>query len=302
MSLLVVGSMALDTVKTPFGEIKEGLGGSATFFSVAASFFTDVKLVAIVGEDFPKEHLNFLTERGIDLEGLTHSFGKTFRWQGEYTDQMNEAKTLKTDLNVFETFHPKLPVSYQNIPYLFLANIEPGLQMDVLQQVKSAKLTACDTMNFWIESSRERLKNTLANVDLAIINEGEARALSSERNLMKAAKTILAMGPERLIIKRGEYGAMMFTKNSVFAVPAYPLETVSDPTGAGDSFAGGLMGYLASKDSLDDNTFRQAVLYGSVMASFSVEAFSLDRMRTLTEDEINVRYTAFQELTAYESV
>jgi sugar/nucleoside kinase (ribokinase family) len=302
MSLLVVGSVALDTVKTPFGEIQEGLGGSATYFSTAASFLTDVNLVAVVGEDFPAEHVDFLEKRGVNLEGLTHSFGKTFRWQGEYGDQLNEAKTIKTDLNVFQSFHPKLPSSYRHIPYLFLGNIDPALQMDVICQVVSPTLTACDTMNFWIDGRREALLDTLRKVDVAIINEGEARALSGERNLMKAAKTILAMGPTRLIIKRGEYGAMMFTKGKVFTAPAYPLETVLDPTGAGDSFAGGLMGYLAESGKTDDQTFRQAIICGSVMASFCVEEFSLDRMRTLTQDEIKTRSAAFLDLTTYESI
>ncbi len=300
MSLLVVGSVALDTVKTPFGEIQEGLGGSATYFAIAASFFTDVKLVAIVGEDFPEEHIDLLKKRGIDLEGLTRGFGKTFRWRGEYSYQLNEAKTLKTDLNVFESFRPKLPSSYVRVPYLFLANIDPGLQLDVLQKISSPRLTACDTMNFWIEGSRDRLLKTLGEVDVVLINEGEARALSREMNLVKAAKTILSMGPKRLVIKRGEYGALMFHGKKVFAVPAYPLENVFDPTGAGDSFAGGFMGYLAEKGTLNDKIFRQAAIYGSAMASFCVEAFSIDRMRKLTEDDIQRRYAKFMDLTTYE--
>ncbi len=303
MSLLVVGSVAFDTVRTPFGEITEGLGGSATYFATAASFFTDVRLVAVVGEDFPKEHIAFLKQRRIDLAGLEHSMGKTFRWRGEYGYQLNEAKTLQTDLNVFQTFHPKLPFSYTNTPYVFLANIDPVLQLDVMKQVSSAKLIACDTMNFWIDGNKEGLVKTLAGVDILIINEGETRALSGEFNLVKAANKILSLGPKALIVKRGEYGALMFNGKKIFTVPAYPLESVFDPTGAGDSFAGGLMGYLAQNapdGRIGDKVLRQAAIYGSVMASFCVEAFSLDRMRSLTQDDIRRRYAEFVDLSSYE--
>ncbi|MEK7285798.1 MAG: PfkB family carbohydrate kinase [Nitrospirota bacterium] len=303
MSLLVVGSVALDTVKTPFGNIQEGLGGSATYFATAASFFTDVRLVAVIGEDFPNEHLQFLKERGIDLSGLEHSLGKTFRWCGEYGYKLNEAKTLQTDLNVFESFRPKLPPSYANTPYLFLANIDPTLQWDVMQQVVGRKLTACDTMNFWIEGNREALIKTLSGVDILMINEGEARALSGEFNLAKAAQVIILFGPRALIVKRGEYGALMFNGSKIFAVPAYPLENVFDPTGAGDSFAGGMMGYIAQNapsGEVSDRILRQAAIYGSAIASFCVEAFSLDRLRSLTQDDIQKRYKEFEELTSYE--
>jgi len=303
MSLLVVGSVALDTVETPFGEIKEGLGGSATYFSTAASFFTDVQLVAVIGEDFPEAHINFLKERKIDIAGLERNMGQTFRWKGEYGYQLNEAKTLKTDLNVFESFRPKLPLSYTKADYLFLGNIDPSLQFDVMKQVVKPKLIACDTMNFWISGSRDGLVKTLAGVDILMINEGEARALSCEFNLMKAAKVILALGPKTLIVKRGEYGALMFNGKKIFAVPAYPLESVFDPTGAGDSFAGGFMGVVAqnaNNGDISDTTLRQAAIYGSVMASFCVEAFSLDRMRSLTQDDIKRRYIEFQDLTGYE--
>ncbi len=303
MSLLVVGSVALDTVKTPFGTIEEGLGGSATYFATAASFFTDVQLVAVIGEDFPEEHINFLKERKIDLAGLERNMGQTFRWKGEYGYQLNEAKTLQTDLNVFESFRPKLPVSYTKAPYLFLGNIDPRLQFDVMNQVIGPKVIACDTMNFWIGGNRDGLVKTLAGVHILMINEGEARALSGEFNLVKAAKVILSLGPKTLIVKRGEYGALMFNGNKIFAVPAYPLESVFDPTGAGDSFAGGFMGVIAQNaDSGDisDKTLRQAAIYGSVMASFCVEAFSLSRMRTLTQDDIKRRYIEFKDLTGYE--
>lgn len=302
MSLLVVGSVAFDSVKTPFGEVEEVLGGSATYFSTAASYFTAVSLVAVVGEDFPETHLSFLKSRGINLDGLERSAGRTFRWKGEYTYQLNEAKTLQTELNVFQSFRPKLPPSYRDASLVFLANIDPELQSDVLSQVKSPKLVACDTMNFWIEGKREALIKTLASVDILIINDGEARELAGEVNLVKAAKKIRAYGPKILVVKQGEYGALMFNGEAVFSAPAYPLENVFDPTGAGDSFAGGFMGYLSTCGALNDAAIRQAVIYGSTMASFNVEAFSLDRMRSLKQEEINTRYQAFKALTAFENV
>ncbi len=311
MSLLVVGSVALDSVKTPFGEADEVLGGSATYFSTAASYFTPVKLVAVVGEDFPKAHLEFLKERGIDFEGLEHRPGRTFRWKGEYGYQLNEAKTLDTQLNVFESFHPQLPPAYRDASFVFLANIDPELQLDVLKQVKRPKLVACDTMNFWIEGKRDALVKTLGEVDILIINDGEARELAREVNLVKVAKKILSFGPKTLIIKRGEYGALMFNNKTTFSAPAYPLENVFDPTGAGDSFAGGFMGFLSyvlgeekggEKGEIDDATIRQAVIYGSVMASFNVEAFSLDRMRSLTQEKIQSRYREFKTLTFFENI
>ncbi|MCG3111551.1 MAG: PfkB family carbohydrate kinase [Candidatus Manganitrophus sp.] len=301
MSLLVVGSVAFDSVKTPFGEAKEVLGGSATYFSTAASYFTEVKLVAVVGEDFPESHLAFLKEKGVDFEGLERRPGRTFRWRGEYGYQLNEAKTLDTQLNVFESFRPKLPSSYRDASVVFLANIDPELQLDVLKQVKQPKLVACDTMNFWIGGKRDALIKTLGEVDILIINDGEARELAGEFNLVKVAKKILSFGPKILIIKRGEYGALMFNGQTTFAAPALPLENVFDPTGAGDSFAGGFMGYLSQNGTMNEAALRQAVIYGSVMASFNVEAFSLDRMRTLTREEINARYKEFQSLTFFES-
>lgn len=302
MSLLVVGSVAFDSVKTPFGEANDVLGGSATYFSTAASYFTGVKLVAVVGKDFPDEHLAFLKERGIDLEGLEQAPGRTFRWRGEYSYQLNEAKTLDTELNVFQSFRPNLPTSYRTASFVFLANIDPSLQLDVLNQVDRPKLVACDTMNFWIEGKRDQLIKTLGSVDILIINDGEARELAEEVNLVKAAKKILSYGPKTLVIKQGEYGALMFNEGSIFSAPAYPLEDVFDPTGAGDSFAGGFMGYLSKCGEVNDATIRQAVIYGSTMASFNVEAFSLDRMRSLKQDEIVTRYQAFKELTFFEKM
>lgn len=311
MSLLVVGSVALDSVRTPFGEAEEVLGGSATYFSTAASYFTGVNLVAVVGEDFPEVHLDFLKERGIDFGGLERQAGRTFRWRGEYGYQLNEAKTLDTQLNVFESFRPNLPPSYRDASFVFLANIDPELQLDVLNQVKRPKLVACDTMNYWIEGKREALIKTLGEVDILIINDGEARELAREVNLVKVAKKILSYGPKILIIKRGEYGSLMFNGKTTFAAPAYPLENVFDPTGAGDSFAGGFMGYLSKtlgsngwsgKEPISDAAIRQAVIYGSVMASFNVEAFSLDRMRSLDQEKIMARFQEFRSLTFFENV
>ncbi len=302
MSLLVVGSVAFDSVKTPFGEAEEVLGGSATYFSTAASYFTEVSLVAVVGEDFPEEHLNFLKGRGINIDGIERSSGRTFRWKGEYSYQLNEAKTLETQLNVFESFHPDLPESYRDLPVVFLANIDPNLQLEVLKQVKKPKLTACDTMNFWIEGKLDALIETLASVDILIINDGEARELAQEVNLVKAAKKIMAYGPGILVVKQGEYGALMFNGDTIFSAPAFPLEEVFDPTGAGDSFAGGFMGHLATCNEIDDAAIRQAVVYGSTMASFNVEAFSLDRMRALKQEEIKSRFQAFKALTSFENI
>ena len=302
MSLLVVGSVAFDSVKTPFGEAEEVLGGSATYFATAASYFTEVNLVAVVGEDFPDAHLAFLKEKGIDLTGLERAPGRTFRWRGEYSYQLNEAKTLDTELNVFQSFQPRLPERYRQSRFVFLANIDPALQRSVLDQVERPELVASDTMNFWIEGKREALIATLGAVDILLINDGEARELAQEVNLVKAAKRILAFGPKTLVIKQGEYGALMFNGGSIFSAPAYPLEDVFDPTGAGDSFAGGFMGYLSRCRHFDDAAIRQAVIYGSTMASFNVEAFSLDRMRSLRQDEIASRYQAFKALTFFEKM
>ena len=314
MSLLVVGSVALDSVETPFGKVREVLGGSATYFSVAASYFTEVQLVAVVGEDFPQEHIELLKTAKVDISGLQKEPGRTFRWEGEYGFQLNEAKTLNTELNVFETFKPQLADHLKSPDLVFLANIDPGLQREVLHQVKRPLVVACDTMNFWISGRREALLATLKEVDVVIINDGEARELAGEVNLIKAAQLILQLGPRTLIIKRGEYGVLLFSGHTIFAAPAYPMESVFDPTGAGDSFAGGFMGYLArllakghlkSKQSaagpfsLDEEALRSAVVIGSVMASFNVESFSLDRLRGLTWSEIKKRFQEFQKMTTF---
>ena len=302
MGIVVVGTVAFDTIETPFGRGENVLGGSATYFSTSASFFTDVSLVAVVGEDFPDEHVAFLTSRDIDITGLSRIPGKTFHWSGKYGYDLNEAQTLDTQLNVLSEFRPDLPESYRDAEYLFLANIDPDLQLEVLRQVRNPRLVACDTMNFWISSKPEALRKVLQKVDIVVINEGEARQFTGEANLVKAARQIVALGCKRLVIKRGEYGVLMFTSESVFAAPAYPLEDVYDPTGAGDTFAGGFMGYLANTGNLSDEGVRQAIIFGSVMASFNVEDFSLDRMKRLTYPEIEARYRSFKALTHFQGL
>ncbi|MFC1778960.1 PfkB family carbohydrate kinase [Thermodesulfobacteriota bacterium] len=302
MDILVIGSVAFDSVETPFGRGDDVLGGSATYFSTSASFFTGVQLVAVVGDDFPEEHKEFLSSRGVDLAGLQTRPGETFRWKGRYGYDLNEAQTLETHLNVFETFHPQLPESYRKAEYVFLANIDPELQLEVLNQVERPKLIACDTMNFWIEGKREALVRTLGHVDILVINEAEVRQLADEANLVKASRAVLAMGPKTLVVKRGEYGVLVFTEHSIFSAPAYPLEEVFDPTGAGDTFAGGFMGYLAATNNLSDETIRKATVFGSVMASFTVEDFSLNRLRKLSWSEVEERFRRFQALTAFEGL
>ena len=299
MDILVIGSVAFDSVETPFGRGDSVLGGSATYFATSASFFTGVQLVAVVGDDFPEEPRQFLSARGVDLSGLQTQPGQTFRWKGRYGYDLNEAQTLETHLNVFETFHPQLPRSYRQAKYVFLANIDPELQLEVLQQVDRPQLIACDTMNFWIEGKREALVRTLGHVDILVINESEARQLAGQANLVKASRAILDMGPKTLVVKRGEYGVLVFSEHSIFSAPAYPLEEVFDPTGAGDTFAGGFMGYLAATDNPCEETIRKATVFGSVMASFTVEDFSLGRLRRLTWPEIEDRFRRFQALTAF---
>lgn len=302
MGIVVVGTVAFDTVETPFGRGENVLGGSATYFSTSASFFTDVSLVAVVGEDFPAEHISFLKSRDINTDGLQRIPGKTFHWTGKYGYDLNEAQTLDTQLNVLTEFRPDLPESYRDADYLFLANIDPDLQMEVLDQMRRPKLVACDTMNFWIASKPEALKKVLQKVDIVVINEGEARQFTSQSNLVKAAREIIALGCKRLVVKRGEYGVLMFTADSMFAAPAYPLEEVFDPTGAGDTFAGGFMGYLANTGDLSEEGIRQAIIFGSVMASFNVEDFSLDRMKRLEYREIEARYRSFKALTNFRDI
>ena len=300
MSIVVVGSVALDSVETPVGKVEAALGGSATYFSVAASFFTkEVKLVGVVGDDFPQEHVDFLQSRGIDLAGLERVSGKTFHWSGRYGDNLNVAETLSTELNVFETFAPKLPESYRDTKYVFLANINPELQLDVLKQVRNTGLVVCDTMNLWISERKAELLDTIKNVDIFVLNDAEACQLTGESNLNRAAKRLLECGPDRVIIKKGEHGAATFTRTSYFSAPAYPLEEIFDPTGAGDTFAGGFLGYLASTDDLSESNIRKAIIYGTVLASFDVEDFSLNRQRSLTNAEIEARFAEMRAITQF---
>ena len=294
-----MGSVALDSVETPYGMVDNALGGSAVYFSVSASYFTDVGVVAVIGRDFPEDHLNFLKSKRIDLRGLKREPGLTFHWKGRYSGDLNEAETIDTQLNVFEDFRPYIPEEYRESSVVFLANIDPELQLNVLEQVKRPKLTICDTMNFWIEGKLEQLKEIVKRVDILIINEGEVRQLSRETNLIKAYQKISSCGPKVLVIKQGSYGALLFTPSSVFSAPAYPLEELSDPTGAGDCFAGGFVGYLAKSQDTAEGELRKAVIYGSVMASFNVEDFSLGRLKTLTIDEIEKRFESFRKLTQF---
>ena len=297
VSILVVGSVFFDTIETLHGKAERALGGAATYFAVAASFFAPVRMVAAVGEDFPSEEMEFLSRRGIDLTGLQRRPGLTGYWAGRYHEDMNQRDTLQLDLNVFADFRPQLPASYRDTQYVFLANIDPRLQAMVLDQLPAPGLIGCDTMNHWISGSRSELEQLLGRVHVLVINDEEARLLSGERNVVRAARRLLAMGPGRVLIKRGEYGVIQFAANSVFAVPAFPLEEVFDPTGAGDSFAGGFMGELARSGDTSEAGLRRAIVYGSVVASFVVEDFGLNRLRTVTKDEIDHRYRQFVSLT-----
>ena len=299
MSVLVVGSVAFDSVETPLGRVNEVLGGSASYFSLAARFFTLVQMVAVVGEDFPEENLDMFRKFNINIQGLQRVEGKTFRWQGKYGTALNEAKTLNTELNVFENFRPEIPDSYQNTDYVFLGNIDPLLQKQVVAQMKSPKLVICDTMNYWIESRLPELREVLKLVDILIINDGEARMLTDEHNLNVAAKKIIEWGPRVLVVKKGEYGVSMYDSKSIFSAPAYPLCAVLDPTGAGDSFAGGFVGFLAKSGEINNQTLRRAVIYGSVLASFNVEEFSLNRLISLKYSEIEERFLQFKQLTEF---
>jgi sugar/nucleoside kinase (ribokinase family) len=302
MSILVVGSVAYDTVETPFGRAEKVLGGSASFFSVAAAFFAPVNLVAVVGDDFSPQAMAAFQGRPIDLEGLERTAGKTFHWQGKYSYDLNSRETVCTDLNVFEFFKPRIPERYRRSEHVFLGNIDPVLQRQVLDQVERPRLVACDTMNFWISGKPEEVRRTLAAVDILLINDAEARQLSGEWNVVKAARAIRALGPHTLVIKKGEHGVLMFSEEGSFAAPAYPLEEVFDPTGAGDTFAGGFLGYLAGTPKVDEAALRRAVVMGSTLASFCVEAFSLDRLLTLSRPEIDARYRLFKRLTHFEEV
>jgi cytidine kinase len=302
MSVTVVGSIAFDAVRTPFGSRERMLGGAATHFALAASFFDEVRAVGPVGDDFTDEDMAVLQTRGTvtdDVERVPG--GKTFFWSGEYADNLNSRETLVTDLNVFEHFEPKLSEASRAAETVFLANIHPDLQRAVHEQCTQARFVAMDTMNMWIEVTRPSLELTIAGVDCLIVNDEEVKQLTDEPNLVRAARAVMDMGPRFVIAKQGEYGAALFTRESFFALPAYPLETVNDPTGAGDSFAGGFLGYLASQDAEDDATLRRAMTYGSVLASFNVEEFGTERVQRLTRDEIDARFEEFRRMTALES-
>jgi sugar/nucleoside kinase (ribokinase family) len=302
LGLLVVGSVAFDTVETPFGRVKDALGGSAVYISVAASYFTaPVRLVAVVGGDFPKEHMQFLEERNIDLDGLQIiREGKTFRWGGRYHYDLNMRDSLYTELNVFEQFNPTIPNGFKRSAYVCLGNIDPLLQRQVLDRLSKPRLVVGDTMNYWIESKPKELSETLKVMDVLVVNESEARLLAHEPNLIKAAKRIIGMGPRIVIVKKGEHGALLVTEETIFSAPAYPLENLYDPTGAGDAFAGGFVGWLARTDDLSPENLKRAVIYGSALASFCVEKFSIDGLRDLTYLQIQDRYRSFMQLSRFD--
>jgi sugar/nucleoside kinase (ribokinase family) len=307
MSILAVGSVAFDSIATPSGRVDNVLGGSATYFSLAASYFTDVRLVAVVGEDFTAGHESVFQKHKIDTRGLEHAKGKTFRWGGHYLENLNEAKTDFTDLNVFEKFQPQIPREYMDTKFLFLGNIHPTLQTAVRSNMQQVRLTGCDTMNYWIQGSRPDLVETLKLVDVLLINDGQAKMLAGENNLPRAANKVLAMGPQALVIKHGEYGATIFFREGAFGIgrhpfraPALPIEEVKDPTGAGDSFAGGFMGYIASQEQLNREVLKRGLFYGGVMGSFAVERFGTERLQSLTREEIDARFQIFRELTHLE--
>lgn len=304
MSILVVGSVAFDNITTPSGSVENILGGAATHFALAASFFTEVRVVAVVGDDFTAEHENVLKKRGIDTRGIERASGKTFRWGGRYTDNLNEAKTDFTDLNVFEQFQPKIPKAYADTQFLFLANIHPSLQAAVRHEMDGVRLTGGDTMNFWINKTPHELAEMLKLVNVLLINDTEAKMIAHETNLPRAAQKVLAMGPQALVIKHGEYGATIFFREGAFGIgrhpfraPSLPIEEVKDPTGAGDSFAGGFMGYIASQGDINREVLKRALFYGGVMGSFTVERFGTERLQELTREEIDARFQVFRELT-----
>ncbi len=302
MSLLIVGSVALDTVETPFGKVKDALGGSAVYSSIAASYFTQPSLIAVVGTDFPKKYIKLLNKHNIDTSGLGQVEGRTFRWSGHYMYDLNSATTLDTQLNVFKDFNPKIPKQYKNIKKIFLGNIDPQLQYSVYKQMSNTEIVACDTMNFWIKNKSKELKKLLKVIDIFLVNEAEVRQLAQESNIIKAAKYVLKMGPKVLIVKRGEYGAMCFSNNSMFAVPSYPLENVFDPTGAGDSFAGGFMGYVVKSKNVNEQVLRQGIILGSVMGSFCVENFSIRGIVNKKYKQIVDRCCEIKKLTHFENI
>jgi ribokinase len=299
LGVLIVGSIAFDSIETPFGKVEDVLGGAATYAATAASLFTDVQLVGVVGQDFPQEHLDFLRGRGVDLKGVQVAEGKTFRWSGYYDFDLNTAHTRDTQLNVFEHFDPQIPEEYRDAEYVFLANINPELQLRVLDQVRKPKLVLCDTMNLWIHLSKDKVLEVLRRVDVALMNDGEARQLFETPSLVRAGRRLLEAGPKVGIIKKGEHGALLFSKNTFFAAPSYPLEEVLDPTGAGDSFAGGLAGFVAYTNDPSVENLRKGIVYGSIVASFNVEDFSLNALRRIVPEDVARRYEEFVEMTQF---
>jgi len=295
----VVGTVAFDSIETPFGSAERVLGGSASYFAVAASFFSPVKIVGVIGQDFPEEYLTIFSGRGVDLEGLRREKGETFHWRGRYHEDLNVRDTVELHLNVLSGFVPHLPESYRDAEYVFLGNIDPDMQMEVLRQLRRMRLVACDTMDHWILNSGVALRKVLRKIETLVINDSEARLLSGEHNIVRAARAILKMGPKVVLIKRGEYGVLQFSDSSIFGTPAYPLEEVFDPTGAGDSFAGGFMGYLARSGDHSERGRRRSIVYGSVVASFTVEDFGLKRLTRLSLGEVEERYQRFLALTDF---
>jgi len=301
MSILCVGSVALDSVETPFGKAVRVIGGSAVYFTAAASLFTPVQIVGVVGEDYPMDELDFLRKRGADLSGIEQRTGESFFWAGRYHFDLNTRDTLETRLGVFADFEPKIPEAFRSARYVFLGNIDPALQHDVLDQVESPEVVACDTMNYWIEGSRDALVDLLGRVRILVVNDEEVRQLAGEPNLLKAARWVQARGPEIVVVKKGEHGAILFAEDWLFFVPGFPLEEVFDPTGAGDSFAGGFVGYLASTGSLEPGDLRRAMVYGSVLGSYAVERFSVDRLVDLPFADVAHRMAQFRDITAFET-
>jgi sugar/nucleoside kinase (ribokinase family) len=299
MSVLVVGTVAFDSIETPFGSAERILGGSASYFALAASFFTAVRIVGVIGQDFPQEYLDLFTQRKIDLEGLRRENGDTFHWRGRYHEDINVRDTLELHLNVLAGFVPQLPERYRDAEYVFLGNIDPVMQLEVLNQIRHMKLVVCDTMDHWIQGSPEELRKVLKRIEMLVINDSEARLLSGYNNIVRAARAILKMGPKAVLVKRGEYGVLQFSDSSIFATPAYPLEEVFDPTGAGDSFAGGFMGQLARSADHSQRGIRRAIVYGSVVASFTVEDFGVKRLTNVSHQDIEERYKSFTELTDF---
>jgi sugar/nucleoside kinase (ribokinase family) len=300
MTVLVVGSVALDSIETPFGTVDEAIGGSAVYFAASASHLTHVQVVGVTGDDYPLARLDPLVKRGVDFSGLERAKGPSFRWRGRYRHDLNSAETLDTQLGVFSTFQPRIPESFRSTPFLFLGNIDPQLQLDVLSQIERPRLVACDTMNFWIDSRRAELLQLLAKVDILMLNDAEARQLSGKPNLLKAAAWLHQKGPRYIVIKKGEHGALLFTPGSMFFVPAFPLEDVFDPTGAGDSFAGGFIGSLAREGELSEDSLRRAVVYGSAMGSFAVEKFSIDGLLGISLGDISERVRDFHRMVSFE--